>query len=302
MRAHNVFGSVAVGCMALVAQSPPTSASLRAPAETVAAWSAFTNEAAPLPGAGELPTLLARLTALLANPDPALRDDVAYTLLSKWLRADGLVAPAQCRGLLADWTAALQAGVGERDTDAVCGRSFAALSLALLAARDLDHAFLEQGEFDALLAAALAYLGAERDVRGFDARLGWVHSVAHTADLLKFLLRNPKLAPAQQAAVLAAITAKLAAVEVPLVAGEDERLARAVLSLCARDDFDRTAFADWLGALCRQRYGGGAAVELARRENRKHVLVSLFALLTLDPRPAPSLVAARAELRSALGG
>ncbi|MCB9879401.1 MAG: DUF2785 domain-containing protein [Planctomycetes bacterium] len=298
MRMHMLIGLAASGFAGLAAQTPATSA----PTESVAAWSRFTAESAPLPSTAELPALLDRLTALLANPDPALRDDVAYTLLSKWLRAPHLVSDEQCRALVGTWSARLTAGVGERDTDAVCGRSFAALSLALLAARDLDAPFLDRAAFDALLAAALDYFAAERDVRGLDARLGWVHSVAHTADLLTFLARSPQLSVPQQAALLAAISAKLATVEVPLVAGEDERIARAILSVCARDDFARGAFAAWLAALCRERYRGEPLVELARRENRKHVLVSLFALLSLDERTAPSLATARDELRRALGG
>ena len=49
------------------------------------------------------------------------------------------------------------------------------------------------------------YLKDEQDVRGFDARLGWLHSVAHTADLLKFLARSPHLQVQEQAVVLKAI-------------------------------------------------------------------------------------------------
>ena len=39
---------------------------------------------------------------------------------------------------------------------------------------------------------ALAYLAAELDLRGIEPRVGWIHATAHTADLLKFLARNPR--------------------------------------------------------------------------------------------------------------
>jgi uncharacterized protein DUF2785 len=49
-----------------------------------------------------------------------------------------------------------------------------------------------------LLAAALAYLRDERDTRGFDPAKGWIHSTAHTADLVAALARNPQFTPADQ--------------------------------------------------------------------------------------------------------
>lgn len=292
--------AIALGSTALLVLLPAQTTS---PARRGAAdWQRFLGERAAAPGPEELPALLDALTALLASPDPALRDDVAYTLLAKWITRDGVVPAAQCGGLVATWSARLAPGLGERGTDAVAGRSFAALGLSLLAARDLDAPFLDGDGFDLLLQTALGYLRDEQDVRGFDERLGWLHSVAHTADLLKFLGRSPHLRKEQQRAVLDGIGAKLAAVPAPLVAGEDERLARAILSLCARGDFDRDGFAAWLRETCGRRYDGAPAAALARRENRKHVLVSLFALLVLDGRPAESIAAARDALRAALGG
>jgi hypothetical protein len=41
----------------------------------------------------------------------------------------------------------------------------------------------------------LDYFARERDLRGYDATRGWMHSVAHTADAFKFLARIP-VAPA----------------------------------------------------------------------------------------------------------
>ncbi|MCB9878436.1 MAG: DUF2785 domain-containing protein [Planctomycetes bacterium] len=253
------------------------------------------------PAATELPGLLRELTSLLGSPDPKLRDDVAYTLLARWIVRDGIVADEQLRELAVTCRENLRAGIGERDTTTVLRRSFSALTLSLLLARDNQQPWLDADGFAALLADALRYLHDERDVRGFDARIGWLHSVAHTADVLKFAARSERLTKPQQAQLLQAIADKLAAVDVPLCAGEDERLARALLALCARDDLDTAALSTWLTQLCATRYAGTDAEQLARRENRKHVLVSLFTLLTLDRRESTSLTAARAALRHVLG-
>jgi hypothetical protein len=132
-------------------------------------------------------------------------------------------------------------------------------------------------------------------VRGFDERLGWLHSVAHTADLLKFLARNPHLQVPEQALVLKAIADKLAMVETPLVHGEDERLARAVLSIAARSDFDEAGFTAWLTTMAPvRRTTAPTPATLAVDQNRRDLLVSLFTVLSTDRRDLAGITRARA--------
>jgi len=59
----------------------------------------------------------------------------------------------------------------------------------------------------------------ERDLRGFDAVHGWMHTVAHTSDALKFLMRNPKLASGSDARLLSAVRAKIEASDVVFIWG-----------------------------------------------------------------------------------
>ena len=139
----------------------------------------------------------------------------------------------------------------------------------------------------------LKYLREERDVRGFDARVGWMHSVAHTADLLKFLARSRHLQPAEQTQILTAISDKWHAVTTPLVHGEDERMARAVLSLAARQDFDEAAFAAWLKSMTTRRTTPPTVETLATDQNRRDLLVSLFTVLSTDRRDLPTITRAR---------
>ncbi|MBL8753737.1 MAG: DUF2785 domain-containing protein [Planctomycetes bacterium] len=254
------------------------------------------RDAAP-PAAAELPGLLAELTGMLDSPDPEVRDDLAFSVLARWLVRDGCVPVEERRKLLATWTANLRRGLdgsGGEDAVAVVGRSFAALALSLLAATDAKAAWLSTDEHAALLTAALGYLRDERDVRGFDDKLGWVHSVAHTADLLKFLLRSERTTAAQQKEALEAIAAKLAAVATPLVHGEDERLARAVVSLVARADCDAAGLRAFLfRAWPAPQPAAPDAAALARSHNQRHFVLSLQALLLVERRELPALPAAR---------
>jgi hypothetical protein len=127
-----------------------------------------------------------------------------------------------------------------------------------------------------------------------------MHSVAHTADLLKFLARSRPLQAAEQALILTAISDKWNSVTTPLVHGEDERMARAVLSLAARPDFDEAAYAAWLKTMTTRRTTPPTVETLATDQNRRDLLVSLFAVLSTDRRDLPTIVKARALLLDTL--
>jgi uncharacterized protein DUF2785 len=181
-------------------------------------------------------------------------------------------------------------------------RSFSALDLSTLAALDNVGPFLTEGEFASVLSDTLAYLEGEKDLRGFDPQKGWMHATAHTADVLKFLGRNPRLKPTDQARILTAVGAKIRAAGLVFVWGENERLARAVESLVLRPDFDRAAFTAWLAAIQedgKRLWQNGPAIDPGRFpgvQNAKDLLRSLYVGLALRGREQPSVEVARVEI------
>lgn len=241
-----------------------------------------------------LPLLVRELSAALGSTDAELRDDIAYSVLTQWLYVKRLMPRALRDELLAEWTKNLRHGIGDRRTDSVLRRSFSALMLAVAVALDNEAAYLDRKEYEALLSAAMEYLRAEQDTRGFDVDKGWVHSVAHTADLLKFLGRSRHLERSEQAVILSGIAAKVAQLDHVLVHGEDERLARAVVSIVSRPDVDMQAFRTFLASLALSRGDGLPSVaDLTRNQNRKQLAVSLYAVLSTDSRDLDSLREAR---------
>jgi hypothetical protein len=289
-------GSVVL--LAVLLTSPHQSASTH----DKAFWRTVAANKYAVPAGESVPVLVAELSAYLGSPDPELRDDIGYSTLAAWIYRQKIVPVDHRRTLLAEWIANLSSGIGERGTDSVFRRSFSALALGILAIADNEAPYLEKAEFDRLLAASLTYLRNERDTRGFDASKGWMHSVAHTADLLKFLARSRHLQPAQQETVLKAIVDKMGSVDGVLTHGEDERLARAVLSVVARSDFDEAAFRAWAPSLAPRAAGPPTPASLAAAQNRKNLAVSLYAVLSADPRPLPTIQAAREIVLAVLKG
>jgi hypothetical protein len=239
----------------------------------------------------------------LASPDPELRDDLAYSILTSWIYEQRLLGPDQLRPLIATLSANLRYDIGSTGTDAVLERSFSALVLSVIVARQNQTPFLTAAEFQQLLDAALAYFRDERDLRGFDEAKGWMHATAHTADLLKFLARSPLLGRDDQGRILTALVEKNRAAPTPFDHGEDERMARVVMSLLFRDDFDGDAFAAWA-----QTMNAAAAFPqpvtaraLAAQQNARHLLAALWAELAADTRVSPGAITARNTIGTLIG-
>ena len=137
---------------------------------------------------------------------------------------------------------------------------------------------------------ALAYLRDERDLRGIEPRVGWIHATAHTADLLKFLARDARFAPADHVRLLDAAWSKLTAPGTPVFThAEDERLAAALVSVARRADFDPASLDPWLArfaALEKQVWEKSPPepAALDASQNARNLLRSFYVLLSL-PQP-----------------
>jgi Protein of unknown function (DUF2785) len=271
-----------------------------APAHDAAFWRAVARDKYAPPPGSDVPALTDELAGLLSSPDPELRDDIAYSTLTSWIYQQKIVTAGALRPLIDRLLANLTRGVGERDTDGVFGRSFSALVLSVVVARDNADPVLDAAAWQRIDAAALAYLAAEQDLRGYDAGKGWMHSAAHTADLLKFLGRSRYLDVAGQRQILDGISNKLTSASVVFTHGEDERLARAVLSLIARADFDGTQFAAWLQRTAPAVPAHPTVAQLRAAQNWKNLLAKLEVILSNEAQLSEAATAARTALRAAL--
>lgn len=184
------------------------------------------------------------LVSCLSDPDPLLRDGVAFTVLSQVMRSQ-LIAAEAVAALKQDLRAIL---AGPEDSDGFA-KPFAALVLAEVARTDRVAPWMTEDERSGLIGAAHDYLAGLTDYRGFDDVEGWRHGVAHASDLLMQLSLNPRLTRTQADAILDAVALQAGPTSHAYVFGESERLAAPVLYLARRDFFSEDDWAAWFSGL-----------------------------------------------------
>jgi len=285
---------------------PPTGA-----ARGRAFWTALAKDCS-VPSGETAFGLVSEASSFLGSADSVWRDEIGYDVFAACVYRKRLLKPEERRALVEQLSANLRGGTGETGTDAVLLRSFSALDLSILAAlEDVDPA-LDASGYRRLLDAALAYLRDERDLRGIDERVGWIHATAHTADLLKFLARDGRFTKADQARLLDAAWEKMTRRGTPVFThAEDERLAAAIASVVKRDDFDAVGFESWLQrfpelerAVWAKAPPEPSALDAA--QNARNLLRALFVALSLPappgqtPPPATAALAARERLLATL--
>jgi hypothetical protein len=178
------------------------------------------------------------LLTMLRPADPAVRDEVAYPAMVHRIGS----------GAEDDDLIALGDAMARRLQDPeVQVRTFAALILAEAVERDMATG---RATTEAVLRwrdAFAAWYPAERDLRGWDERLGWLHAVAHGADALALFGRSPRLGRDDLRELLGIARERmLAETEHVLREQEEDRLAYALALVLSRTELDEEDSVGWL--------------------------------------------------------
>ena len=212
-------------------------------------WLAIKENKYAFPQGHDLAALTDELFSYIPSTDPDLRDGIAYEIFANWIETEPYHA-SQLRGYLARLLENLQVGLGEPESDSVFGRAFSVLFLAEVIHRDNQQPYLESHEVKEALNQVLAYLAAERDPRGYVPVKGWAHALAHTADTLMVFARSPHLDSAELEKILNSISEKMrSSTNWIYIHGEDDRLARAIVTAFAREALTLDQIKNWFEKL-----------------------------------------------------
>jgi hypothetical protein len=196
-------------------------------------WARVRAEGFEIPADRPLTELVAELSGLLRSPDPVVRDGQAYSILATWI-ASGQLAPELLRALGDE----MAGRFGDQEIQA---RTFAALIL---------DSIVSVGVFEPSWVPPFErWYVAEEDLRGYDDKLGWLHAMAHGADLLGTLGRVLAVEPVEMLRL--GIGRILTPTDYVLRDLEDDRLGHALASTLTRADLVETDATTWLDPAAR---------------------------------------------------
>jgi hypothetical protein len=242
-------------------------------------WPTIISADFAVPPGDALPGLVDELLNALCSPDPELRDEQAYPVLAAWIMAghlDGQLTRLgeQVIGLLAH--------------PQIQARTFAALTLAALVHRDSTAAVLDTQSLLRWTDRFASWWLAETDLRGWDDQLGWLHAVAHGADVIGELALSPRLGGDDLARLLDLAAARLLAPASYVFAHqEDDRVALAMATILARPELTAAAAVSWLEAVRRYFEASRPGPVPAPAANTTRTLRSLYLMADRGFRPDP---------------
>lgn len=225
--------------------------------------------------------LAQQLVYCLKNPDPDVRDQIAYEAYTTWLR--GSLLTDDVRVSLIEQMVALLKSTGD---PMAIAHPFAALVLSELVRSDRLQAVLSAPQRNELLATVISYFSNLNDYRGYDDTLGWRHGIAHSADVFLQLAVNPALVKPQLNEIWQALATQVQAKNRHFyIYGEAKRMALPVLYVWLANQHSFDEWQTWLSQVTspapldnwQQVFTDNA--HLARRHNVRSFLLELYYLI-----------------------
>lgn len=245
---------------------------------------AFVRELRVIRASNELPVgvdpfvLVNRIIDHLGSSDPELRDALGYRVLSRLIYRQKMLSVDQLR-LVSKRVVAEDmwlSGIEEQNTNSVLLRSFSSLLVVLLLVVDAEDSFYQEEEWERVFQTLEQYCERELDFRGYIPGAGWAHSVAHAADVVLAFGKHPRTTKLHAARLLSMVQVLIGNATAVFVAEEDERLAKAVLSLVEAGCLTHADVRVWLEAVISEREDSVESMTV--RTNWKHLVRSLYFL------------------------
>jgi hypothetical protein len=184
--------------------------------------------------------------------------------------------------------AGLGTGLGEVDTDTVFRRSFSVLVLATVIERDTSERLVPAEKVLRWGDQIVSWFLREQDLRGFVPGKGWAHAIAHGADAVGSLAGSRHFGLNELTVLLDVVADRLLLSDQPLLYGEPDRLAHAVMSVLRRDLVPASVVEPWVvrvAARANAHRTRGHGDPYRSTLNAQHFLRALYLQLALGPTP-----------------
>ncbi|MBP0725447.1 DUF2785 domain-containing protein [Bacillus sp. RG28] len=213
----------------------------------------------------------------IGSVDPVLRDDLIYSILSKWMIND-VFTTEQLQHLLFICIDEnhLHYKLGEINTDSIFTRSFSILITAVILYKENETSFLTSKDIENVKEKIFQYAIQENDIRGYDEEKGWAHSIAHLADCLDELAKNHQLNQTDLQMMLEIICTRIMESKNVFTCEEDERMVTAVCAIIERNLLSEEDIKNWIVRFKDYKKTDDYNKNYNIKINSKHFLRSLY--------------------------
>jgi len=183
----------------------------------------------------------------IGDPDGTIRDGLVYGVLAHLLH-DKYFNEAELTRYLEQLISAdfLSYDLENKQPNSVLRRSFSILQLVILVYVHRRDGILEKASIERVYHAFLAYFVQETILTGYDAQVGWVHAIAHSADLFAQLMQISWFDENRLMEMFSAIVDKFKQKNHFYTFDEDERMTIAIKNGIARQIMSRDFIESWL--------------------------------------------------------
>lgn len=172
--------------------------------------------------------LVKKMLPYIGHSNPVIRDEIIYECLAHstdYLRSDEIKKLVKIY-LSEDY---LFYDIGNQFPHSVLKRTFTLLQLAVILYLHNEKSVLNTSIVQDIAEAMVRYLKEEKILKGYDEVVGWMHSVAHSADVLGRLFQSKDLTKETQEELLDMLVYKFQQNHYVFIDGEEERIVGAIL-------------------------------------------------------------------------
>lgn len=234
-------------------------------------WPSLAADGFPFPDGVPPARLGDELSAMLVSADPQVRDERAYTAAARWIGEGRLDEVLEDLG---------DTAAGRFTHPEVQARTFAPLVLRCVLTRGVAApGTVSPAAAERWYAGFRAWYPSERDTRGWDDALGWLHAVAHGADAAAAFAQA---LPDRRAELLDLCARRMTAAHADYRYAqlEDARLARALTTILLAPGLTADQATAWLAVVTQALEGGGPGAVPPWAFNTFATLQSLHVHLT----------------------
>lgn len=231
--------------------------------------------------------LIQELLKEIGNPDPVIRDELIYPNLAHLLH-DNHFSKEELNRFAEELisTEYLLFDMENLSETSVLKRSFSTLQLVILVyVHNRDHLFSE-AFVHLMFETFMQYFENEEILTGHHQTYGWMHAIAHSADLFAQLFKVQELGVVELERMFNLIATKIMIGHYQYVSDEDERMVTALVRGLERNLLTDDFLIDWLTRIGQVEAPTEYPEAYHFKTNKKNFLRSLYFRLLHDTKYA----------------